>query len=142
MFNLEKTLEELENDYWPEQQEYTSSLIEQCHKYRKVKLQDLSVEQLRLLIGQNIGLEFLIPLAYEKLNENILASGDYYKGDLLTVVLKSDTDFWNTNPQLTKKMFKLLKESENSIQNYKMNKGIKKDILDSINHFKNNCASF
>jgi hypothetical protein len=52
------------------------------------------------MIGQNIGLEFLIPLAIELLRENPFIKGDYYPGDLLSVTMQVERGFWQTHRDL------------------------------------------
>jgi hypothetical protein len=89
----EKSLENLEKDNWSEP-DYESHLVKTSHQLMKKPLKDFEIEDLRIMIGQNIGLTFLIPLALEKLRENILAEGDFYEGDLLNSVLTSDNEFW------------------------------------------------
>ncbi|MBN8680425.1 MAG: hypothetical protein J0M29_19525 [Chitinophagales bacterium] len=92
-----QTLEKLENEVWPE--DGTSSyLIETCSALRKKPLPDFEVEDLRIMIGQNISLPILIPMAIKVLEQNILASGDFYPGDLLTVLLKSEKSYWEREP--------------------------------------------
>lgn len=71
-----------------------SNLIKKVEKYINQPLKSLDTEALRMLIGQNIGLEYMIPLAIEKLKENILAEGDLYEGDLLKNVLDCNSQFW------------------------------------------------
>lgn len=90
-----KSLEQLENDYWKEESPFPTGLIQRCFEYRKIRLSDLTNEQIRLLISQKIGLEFLIEIALKKLKENVIVQGDLYKGDLLDAVSKIPTDFWN-----------------------------------------------
>lgn len=46
------------------------------------------------MIGQNIGLKYLIPLALDTLEKNILAEGNLHEGDLLESVLTSNPDYW------------------------------------------------
>lgn len=46
------------------------------------------------MIGQQIGLKWLLPMAVEILEREPLAEGDLYAGDLLASVLRVDTDFW------------------------------------------------
>lgn len=89
-----KSVEQLENDYWKDEIEFPSNLVINCHKYRKIPIKDLTIEQLRLLISQQIGTEFLIGIALEKLERNILTEGDLYEGDLLNAVLGLPTEFW------------------------------------------------
>ncbi|QAA83237.1 hypothetical protein EI546_11090 [Aequorivita sp. H23M31] len=89
-----KSLEELENDYWDEEIEFPSDLVIKCHKYRKIPIKNLTIEHLRLLISQQIGTEYLIGIALEKLEQNILTEGDFYEGDLLISVSSLPTEFW------------------------------------------------
>jgi len=89
-----KTLENLEKDIWGDIPNKTN-LIERCYLLRKKRLMDFVTEDLRIMIGQNIGLKFLVPLAIETLSVNILAEGDFYPGDLLQAVLASDKYYWN-----------------------------------------------
>jgi hypothetical protein len=95
----QKTLENLEKNNWGGPG-YESHLVITCHKLRRKPLDEFSVEDLRIMIGQNIGLNFLIPIAIEELKKNILAEGNYYEGDLLQAVLNSETEFWQTNKEL------------------------------------------
>ena len=55
-----KSIEQLENNVWKELSEYPTDLIEKCHQYRKVSISKLSIEQIRLLVSQQIGLEHII----------------------------------------------------------------------------------
>lgn len=91
------SIEQLENDILKEPVEYPSGLVINCHNYRKIPIKQLTVEQLRLLISQKIGLEHIIEIAIQKLEENILAEGDLYEGDLLVAVSCLSTQFWNEN---------------------------------------------
>lgn len=59
----------------------------ECHRLRHVPLKELSSEDLRLLIGQEIGLPFLVPLALEQFAENPWTEGHMYPGDLLKAVV-------------------------------------------------------
>lgn len=64
----------------------------------------LTVEDLRLLIGQDIGLPVLLPLAVEVLRDNPLAEGDMYEGDLLRAVLTRNPAVWSTYPELARQL--------------------------------------
>lgn len=97
--NLDKNLDELENKVWGEPG-LSSSLVVECHRLRKVPIKDFSPADLRVMIGQNIGLNFLVPLAIEILKQNPLVEAYYYEGDLLTTVLESDADFWKRNKEM------------------------------------------
>lgn len=88
-----KSLDSLEKVNWGNQ-DYDSPLVKTVHKLRTLPLNEYRIEDLRIMIGQNIGLNFLIPLAIEQLNVNLFAEGDYYEGDLLQVVLSSNKEYW------------------------------------------------
>jgi len=59
----------------------------------------LTVEDLRLLIGQQKGLEHLIPVALDVLREDPLAEGDLYPGDLMKNVLGVSEEYWKEHPE-------------------------------------------
>ncbi|MCB0735787.1 MAG: hypothetical protein H6608_11870 [Flavobacteriales bacterium] len=92
-----KTLEELEQDFWGEPG-YDSYLVTTCHALRKKPLNQFDTEDLRIMIGQNISLVHLIPIALEQLTKDILAEGDFYPGDLLKAILSSEATFWLNHP--------------------------------------------
>jgi hypothetical protein len=96
------SLENLENDYWIKQN-FDSDLIEKCHNYRQIPLRNLTIEQLRLLISQSIGLDFLLPIALDFLEKNILSEGDFYAGDLLESILKINKNYWKNKLVFIKK---------------------------------------
>ncbi|MGG9963636.1 contact-dependent growth inhibition system immunity protein [Ferruginibacter sp. SUN106] len=93
----QKTLETLENKNWGDPDEAPTGLVKRCLQLRRKPLDTFTIEDLRSMIGQQIGLPYLIPLAIEQLKENLFAEGDLYEGDLLHSVLKVDTVFWNDN---------------------------------------------
>jgi hypothetical protein len=105
---LKKTLEQLEKDIW-ENPIGETFLITRCCELRKKKLEDFTVENLRIMIGQEIGLQYLILLAIEKLQQNPMAKGDFYEGDLLRNVLRINTDYWNENKECWQKMNEIVK---------------------------------
>jgi hypothetical protein len=132
---LSKTLENLEGDYWGEP-EYDSHLVTTCHKLRKKQLKDFETEDLRIMIGQNIGLKYLIPLAIETLQKNILADGDLYEGDLLKAVLTSEKDYWRSEVENWEKVCKLFNQKRELLQNCFTIKEIRDDWFESFADFE------
>ncbi|MCP3766638.1 contact-dependent growth inhibition system immunity protein [Streptomyces sp. MAR25Y5] len=47
-----------------------------AHALRRRPIGELAVEDMRLLIGQNVGLAHLLPLALEVLRDDPMAEGD------------------------------------------------------------------
>ncbi len=95
-FDRCKSLEELERGAWGEPA-YDSFLVTTAHRLRRKPLADFTTEDLRIMIGQQIGLPFLIQLAVERLEVEPLAEGDFYPGDLLKAVLGVGEQFWSVH---------------------------------------------
>jgi hypothetical protein len=51
---------------------------------------EFTVEDLRIMIGQQIGLWHLMPLTVAVLEQDPLAEGDFYAGDLLSSVISNE----------------------------------------------------
>jgi hypothetical protein len=125
--NLDKTIEELEKDVWKEI-DYPSNLVRTIYLLRKKPLKAFTVEDLRICIGQNTGLQFLVPLAIEQLEKNIRSEGNYYPGDLLKNILGSEREFWKENKNYWTKVKEI----------YLRNK----ELLDSDNSYRQIRNSF
>jgi hypothetical protein len=92
-------LKTLEREVWPEPT-FRSYLVTTCHRLQKKSICCFTVEDLRIMIGQDIGLRYLMPIAIERLEEDPLAEGDFYPGDLFANVLRVRPDFWVVNPDM------------------------------------------
>ncbi|SEE45048.1 contact-dependent growth inhibition system immunity protein [Polaribacter dokdonensis] len=92
-----KSIEQLEKNIWNNPSEFPTDMVEKCYHFRKISIAELTNEQIRLLISQQIGVEYLIRIALEKLKRNILTECDFYEGDLLVAVSSLPTEFWNEN---------------------------------------------
>jgi hypothetical protein len=92
-----KTLDQLEGVIWGEPT-FDSYLVTTCHRLRTKSVDEFSVEDLRIMIGQQIGLPHLVPLAVAALERDPLAEGDYYRGDLLANVIGA-VDWLQANPE-------------------------------------------
>lgn len=114
------TLEQLENSKWVDH-DFETNLVKRCHELRKIPVDKLEIEDLRLLIGQQIGLKYLVDLAVEKLTADILAEGDYYPGDLLKSVLTIDSSYWKDNKNQWLIIDNLLKQNQEKIEQADLN---------------------
>ena len=83
---MDRTLQELEGEDWGEPK-FSSYVVTTCHSLRRKPLRELTIEEIRLAIGQQMGVRFLLPVAIERLQSDPLASGDMYEGALLKNVL-------------------------------------------------------
>lgn len=118
----QKTLENLEKDIWPAlSPEEETQLIKTCTSLRKKPIQEFSTEDLRIMIGQEIGIHFLMPLAIETLTKDLFAEGDLYEGDLLKAVLEIKSTFWDDHKEYWKELNELIKNRRQEIENMKFN---------------------
>ena len=132
-----KTLENLERNIWPPlSSDEGSYLIKTCNRLRKKALAEFDIEDLRIMINENIGLKYLIPLALEILNKNILAEGNYYEGDLLSAVLSSDKSYWEQEKDSWKTVIDLYERNETLINDFDTSWEIKKKLKGLYNNFK------
>jgi CDI immunity proteins len=132
--NTFKSLSKLSNKNNPIIQNDTS-LIARHNDLLTKPICEYSVEDFRLLIGQNTGLEHLIPIAMEILKGNLMAEGDFYEGDLLKAVLTSDKDFWLKNKPLKTSMQTIIENEFNQILNLPIGDKIKLNLLQAYKNF-------
>lgn len=130
--DLQSTLEILEKNNWGDAPSGSTTLVNRCHQLRRKVLSDFSTEDLRLMIGQQIGLSYLVPLALDQLQENILAEGDLFEGDLLTNVLAIGEQYWEENPDHLNKIIMVFQSSEERIRQ-ELSGSILKKILKVTN---------
>ena len=91
------SLEELEKQDWGDPSTAPTNLVRRCIELSKVPVGSFTLSDLRVMIGQQFGLPFLIPIAIERLQGDIFVEADYFEGDLLSNVLDVDTVFWKDN---------------------------------------------
>lgn len=112
-----KSIEQLEKDIWKNTSLFPTDLVEKCYHYRQISIVELTNEQIRLLISQKIGIEYLIEIALEKLKRNILTECDFYEGDLLITVSSLPTEFWNANQTEFITFKNIVEQNSESIKN-------------------------
>jgi hypothetical protein len=89
------TIEEIEGERWPDPEAGSTVLVSRCHALRRKPLPEFTVEDLRIMLGQQVGVSVLLPLAVDALVRNPLAEGEYYPGDLLSAVLRLPRAAWS-----------------------------------------------
>ncbi|MGO9881796.1 MAG: contact-dependent growth inhibition system immunity protein [Solirubrobacteraceae bacterium] len=102
-----RTLDTVDPSAWGPAPPDATPLIKRCHQLRTKPLRDFTVDDLRIMIGQRVALNRLVPLALDRLRRDPLVEGDYYPGYLLDSVLRVDTTFWEWSPDLMVEMRKL-----------------------------------
>jgi hypothetical protein len=107
----EKTLENLEKDFWGEPT-YDSYLVRRSHEIRKLTLTELTNDDIAMMLRQQFSLDYIVPLAIDKIQIDILAFGDTgSEGAIMEAILKISTDFWASNKEHWTTIRKLLDEN-------------------------------
>jgi hypothetical protein len=105
-----------------------SYLASEMSRLRTVPLNELSVEDLRILIGQSVGLQFLVPIAVEHLEAEPLASGDFYRGDLLRNVTEVPDTFWSSQAVLRRRLVRVLQRALDQIRTIHAVEGLEREL--------------
>lgn len=106
-----KTINQLLDIPIPRPPDYESHLVKRCFDLANKKIKFFSPEDLRIMIGQNLGLDFLVPKALQVLEKEPFIEADFYEGDLFLNILKVDKDFWEINPKFKEKVIEIFKSS-------------------------------
>jgi CDI immunity proteins len=122
--NYSKSLEQLEQDYWGDPT-YDSYVVKTCHSMRKKPLSEVSVEELRLVIGQGFSLDYLMPVVIKLLKQDILTEGDLYEGDLLANAISERTfNYWTKNKPNWDIVASLIQQNKNLLTDPSITKKI------------------
>jgi len=93
-----ETLDDLDPPAWGDANDDDTYLVRRCHELRRKPLDEFAPEDLRIMIGQQIALPFLVPRALNLLAADPLVSGDLFPGDLLEAVMRIDDSYWTQHP--------------------------------------------
>ncbi len=133
--DLSQTIEQLENNNWGVPASEMSFLVRRTYELRKKKLIDLEIEDLRLLINQNIALPYILSLALQVLQDNIMAEGDYYEGDLLFAALTVEDNYWLENQEEAVMLKHLYVENSKLIEEFDTTDEIKSKLMVAFEEF-------
>lgn len=105
----QKCIENLEKNNWGEVSQDESSIVQRLYRLRKVPLDEFAIDDIRFMIIQEQGLPYLLTLAIEILEKDLLAEGNYYEGDVLGAIMKIKPDKWRGCKELWTKIDNLVK---------------------------------
>ncbi|MCX4588092.1 contact-dependent growth inhibition system immunity protein [Streptomyces sp. NBC_01481] len=107
----ERSLEGLEGHRWPDPPPDATGLVKAVHELRKRPIGSLTADELRRLIGQDVGLPWLLPLALEILRNTApdQSRGGFYDDDLLSAVLTRRSAAWHATPELARELKDILR---------------------------------
>jgi hypothetical protein len=95
-----QSLDDIEGETWGPPPEDATSLVAAIHALRRKPVCELTAADLRLLIGQRIGLDVVLPRALVVLQQSPLIEADLYPGDLLAAALHLPESYWRDHAAL------------------------------------------
>ncbi|GAA3913552.1 contact-dependent growth inhibition system immunity protein [Actinoplanes auranticolor] len=98
------TIQQIEGRGWGTVPADASFLVQRCTELRRKPLEQFTVEDLRIMLGQEIAVPILLPLAVDVLAADPHAEGDYYPGDLLWAVLRLPAAAWSAMPEVRQRL--------------------------------------
>jgi len=126
-----KTIEQLENKYWGDAPKDSSGLVVSCHNLRRKPLSEFEPNDYRVLIGQNIGIKYLVPMAIELLEKDPFVEATYYPGDLFLYVMKVDSSFWKSNHDLMDRTARIYESNRDKLLDLDISNKDKDNLLEA-----------
>jgi hypothetical protein len=117
---INKSISELGNWKWKDEiptRETHSGTECRFYELHKIPLLKLDLSDIRFLIGQNSGLEYLVPDAIDKLKENIFIEAEYYQGDLFCslLLINNESNYWNSHKKEKQQLIDLYSEQKRNL---------------------------
>ncbi|MFC8091303.1 MULTISPECIES: contact-dependent growth inhibition system immunity protein [unclassified Streptomyces] len=95
-----KSLEQLDGERWGEPPADATSLVRTVYEWRRRPIGTLEPHELARLLGQNVGLPWLLPLGVEIVREAAKQpTGGFLDGDLLYALVTRSPEVWTANPE-------------------------------------------
>ena len=108
------TLEKIEGDSWAKPPSDATRLMVTVHNLRRKPIGQMSVEDMRILINQRVGIKTLVPRALTILEQDPFVQGDFYPGDLLAAVLRIPDAQWVENSGWIAELRLVIREFEHA----------------------------
>ena len=89
----DRSLDDLEGR-WGDAPSGSTNLVVAAHRLHAKPLRELTDEELRLALSQQIGFPWTLALALSRLEEEPLREGEMYPADLLCAALRLPEDRW------------------------------------------------
>jgi CDI immunity proteins len=129
-----QTLEQLENDVW-ESPELATTMIRNCYRLRKKPIDEFTIGDLRLMIGQDIGAKYLMLQALDILAADPLAEGDLYPGELLNSVMTLPIEYWKEHPEHANQAREIASNAIKLIEGQEYIYSVEKELIEEAEKF-------
>jgi hypothetical protein len=107
-----RSLDDIEGTTWGPAPVDATALVAKVHELRRKPVGELTPEDLRLLLGQQVGVDVLLSRALDVLKRDPLTEGDFYPGDLLAAVLRLPQSYWQEHSGLAEEVKAVLDSIE------------------------------
>ena len=124
-----KTLREVLFKNRKTQIEFNSTLVLKIEKILDKKISDLTESDIRLLVNQSFGLQYIVPMAIDLLEKDLFIECDYYEGDLLLNLLNIDNTYWINQKDQFKRLKEIMSKGFNNIDQIIFDEEIKNDLV-------------
>jgi hypothetical protein len=136
---LNKSISELEGWKWKgnipnEDESYVEINFFRLHTK---PVNEMDFLDIRFLIGQNSGLKYLIPIAFEELKKDLFVETEYYPGDLFCSLLlvNDDPNYWSINPLEKQELISLYNSQKQLLRTLDIPDEIKSKIKEAYKEF-------
>ncbi len=131
-----KSIAELEGYKWQGNiPNADSSFLERrFYELHDRQIKDLTLKDIDLYIEQEYGLKYVVPIALDILDRDILTKVDY-EGALIFNILNINADYWSNNPDMKIRLVKIAEKNLTKLKNLDTTEEIKKDILKALEKF-------
>jgi hypothetical protein len=115
-----------------------SSYVERnFYRLHNVPIKDYELADLSFMIGQNTALEYLVPIALEKLKENLFLEAEDYEGDLLSnlLTINDKPNYWHNHKKEKQQLIELCDNLKERLYELDTTWDIKKGINKEYENF-------
>lgn len=114
-----KSISELEKWKWkgPVPNESDSYTEYRFYSLHNKPISELDLSDIRFLITQNSGLEYLVPLVIEKLREDLFVETEYYPGDLFysLLLINNKPNYWESHLKEKQELLELYADQKQKL---------------------------
>lgn len=138
-----RSLEELSGKWKSEipKEGYSSSIQLRTYKLYGQKLNEYGHDDIRFMIGQQVGLPYLVPIALHILQEDLLVDACYYEGDLLHALLVAPKAFWQNHLNLYSALCRMLLANKERLSCLDPKYEADKKLMQDVDRFLTCCST-
>ncbi len=106
-----KSIEELSGYYWfaPE---FESNVVLKSHAMRRKPLAELTRDDIRMGVMQQIGVSYLVPVALEVVERDPYAESQAFPAEITVALLNVPTEFWIAHEDLRNRLQRVYERVE------------------------------